>query len=256
LTEGDRAILQKIISNQFRGNIFTYTLCSVLLIVGLYFFVKPRPLSIDNIQIQNSDNSSDVIVTDLDPVTVTWTSTGTDERVNVALENTETGKQSKRIPVQVSEGKLKFIVDNYTNYDKILNNRHPNTYNRIRAIIYAGSQSFYSKECEIKVGVKVIAYEELPDKIKFNAIIDQRIIDDFIFAPRLALFKNENFDGTQIFEATHYSSEPSITIPNPELYSPVNLVFTVNPQEIIDSKLIRTDVASLKDAILSLKHSR
>jgi len=87
LSEGDRLILSRIVSNQFRTNIFVYSLCAILLVVGLYLFLKPKPLNIDSIQLQNSNSSSDDLITDLDPVTVTWTSTGTDGLIYAVLEN-------------------------------------------------------------------------------------------------------------------------------------------------------------------------
>lgn len=96
----------------------------------------------------------------------------------------------------------------------------------------------------------------MPDQIKFNGIIDQTIVGNFLFAPRLALFTDEHFHGQKIFEAQAYTDEPSITIVNPKLYTPTNLVFNVNPQDIMDSKLIRTDAASLRDAIIALKYPK
>jgi hypothetical protein len=256
ISESDRLILTRIISNQFRTNIFVYSLCAILLVVGLYLFLKPKPLNIDSIQLQNSNSSSNDLVTDLDPITVTWTSSGTNGLVYAVLQNAATGKQSNRIPVQSSVGKVKFIVDKYDNFDKILSNRQPSGSNRIKAILYSGAQSFQSTEFEIKVGIKIIAYEKLPDQIKFNAIIDQTIVGNFLFAPRLALFTDEHFHGQKMFESQVYTDEPSITIADPKLYTPTNLVFNVNPQDIMDSKLIRTDAASIRDAIQALKYPK
>lgn len=256
ISESDRLILNRVITNQFRTNIFVYNLCALLLVAGLYLFLKPKPLNIDSIQLQNSNASSNDLLTELNPITVSWTSTGTDGLIYAVLANAATGKQSNRIAVQVSVGKVKFEVNKYDNFDKILSNRQPNGFNRIKAILYSGTQSFQSTEFELKVGVNVIAYELLPDKIKFNAIIDQTIIGNFLFAPRLVLFTDEHFHGQKMFEAEAYTDEPSITISNPKLFTPTNLVFNVNPQDIMDSKIIRTDAASIRDAILALKYPK
>jgi hypothetical protein len=255
LSETDRAILNRIITNQFRTNIFVYALCGLLLITGLYLYLKPKPLSVNDIQLQNTDSKAQDLVSDLDPITVTWASGGTDGELSVALENAETGKQTKRVKVLASEGKVKFLPDNYDNFDQILSNRRPNSFNRVRAVLYAGTEAFKSKEVELRVGVKVIAYEELPAKIRFNAIVDQRIISSFRFEPRMALFQDEHFNGKQQFEAPQYDSEPFMVIEHPERFTPDGLVFTVNPEAINDSRLIRLDEASLRSAILALRQN-
>ncbi|TCN60151.1 hypothetical protein D0809_09465 [Flavobacterium circumlabens] len=255
ISVGDRAILSKALTNQFLTNIFVYSLCGLLLIIGIILFLRPKPLEIQSITLQNTNTTSKEIITDLDPITVTWTSTGSNEQLYAVLVNAETGNQTKRIAVQASEGRVKFVVDKYSNFDKILTNREPYGYNRIKAILYGSSNSFQSKEVEIKVGIKIIAYEEKPNKLKFYAIIDQVIADNFLFAPRLALFTDEHFNGQKIFEAPNYSSNPTLTIQDPQNYTSVNLAFTVNPQDIVDSKLIRTDIPSLKNAILALRRN-
>jgi hypothetical protein len=253
LASTDRLILDKALTNQFRTNIFVYALCGLLLVTGLYLFLKPRPLSIENITIQNTDSTAQDLVVDIDPITVTWTSSGKDEEVYATLENIETGKQTKRQRAKASDGSVVFVADKYTNYDKILSNRLPNGTNRLRAILYAGSESFQSKPFEVKVGVKIICYEKPPDRIAFNAIIDQTIIDNFHFSPRLTLFKDEHFNGQKLFEATEYSSEPEIRIDSAKHFTTTNLAFSVNPRDIVNQKVYRTDIESLRDALKALQ---
>jgi hypothetical protein len=253
ISEGDRLIINRIVINQFRTNIFVYSLCAALLVAGLVLFLRPKPLNIDSIQLQNANAFNNDLITDLDPITVTWTSTGSDGPLYVVLANAATGKQSNRIPVQASVGKIKFVVDKYSNFDKILSDREPNGSNRIKAILYSGKESFQSTEFEVKVGIKIIAYEERPNLIRFNALIDQVIVENFLFAPRLALFKDEHFHGQHVFEAERYMAEPCIVVQNPKDYTPANLVININPQDVMDSKLIRTDVPAIRDAILALK---
>ena len=249
----DRKILDKALTNQFNTNIFVYSLCALLIIVGIYFFLKPKPLTIDNIIIQNANSKNHDVITDLDPITVTWTSSGIDKEVFIVLENIETGKQTKRMRSQASDGKITFISDKYTNYDKILSNRYPNEENRVRAIIYSNSESFKSIAFEVKVGVKIICYEKKPNKLIFNAIIYQVILENCYFSPRVALFKDEHFNASTIFEATDYNTEPVITIKNPKEYTTSNLVFTINPRDIINMDICRVDVESLREAIKSLQ---
>ncbi|UPT69955.1 MAG: hypothetical protein M0D53_12545 [Flavobacterium sp. JAD_PAG50586_2] len=253
LAAQDRFILDKALTNQFRTNIFVYTLCALLLITGIYLFLKPKPLQIDNIQIQNTDVNAQDLVVDIDPITVTWTSSGVDEEVYVVLENIDTGKQTKKIRSQASDGTIQFDSNIYTNYDKILSNRFPNGSNRIRAIIYGTSQSFKSKPFNVKVGVKIICYETLPNKLNFNAIIDQTIVSNFHFSPKITLFEDEHFNGQKMFEASSYQSEPIIIIDSPKKYMTTNLVFSVNPRDIVNEKTYRTDIESLRDAIKALQ---
>ena len=171
----------------------------------------------------------------------------------VVLENIETGKQTGRYRALASDGKIIFMSDDFHNYDKILSNRNPNESNRIRAIIYAHQESFKSKSFDVKVGVKIICYAKQPDKLIFNAIIDQYIIDSFHFAPRLALFKDTDFNGQKIFESNAYSSKPEVVIENAKDFGTTNLVFNVNPRGLINNKVFRTDVESLRAAIMELK---
>ena len=256
LASHDRIILDKALTNQFRTNIFVYTLCGILLIIGIWLFIKPKPLQVDNIQVQNTDSTSRDMIVDIDPVTVTWTSSGEDEQVYVVLENARTGKQTKKLRTQASDGSILFEADEWDNYDNILSNRFPNQSNQVRAIIYAGSESFKSKPFDIKVGVRIICYESLPDAITFNAIIDKRIIDNFHFAPRITLFQDEHFHGQKLFEASSYASEPSVVIDSPRNYMTSNLSFTINPADIVNQKIYRTDVESIRSAIKALQNGR
>ncbi len=136
---------------------------------------------------------------------------------------------------------------------KILSNRLPNKSNRILAIIYANSESFKSKPFDIRVGVKIKCYEVFPKTIKFNAIIDQTIIDNFHFSQRITLFRDSHFNGQKLFESESYNSEPSIVIDYPKNYMTANLVFSVNPRDIVNEKVYRTDIESLRDAIKALQ---
>ncbi|MFT3823924.1 MAG: hypothetical protein QM731_08385 [Chitinophagaceae bacterium] len=253
LESKDRQILDNALTHQFRTNIFVYFLCGLLLVIGIYLFLKPKPLIIDNIQIQNTDSTNKDLLVDIDPVTVTWTSSGKDEEVYVTLENTETGKQTKKLRGQASDGSITFAVDPYTNFDKILTNRIPNRLNNIRVIFYAGSESFKSKPFALKVGVKVICYEELPNHLIFNAIVDQTIIDNFYFSPSLALFEDEHFNGQRVFESDSYSSTPSLLIDSPRIYKTNNLALSVNPRDIVNAKIYRTDIESIRDALKALQ---
>jgi hypothetical protein len=119
----DRQLLDKALSHQFWTNIFVYALCAALLIIGLYFFLKPKALSIDGISIQNANSNVSAILDDVEPLLITWTSSGKDGEVFVALENMTTGKQSQRYRIRASEGRIKISPDKYTNFDKILSNR-------------------------------------------------------------------------------------------------------------------------------------
>jgi len=253
ISSKDRQILDKALTNQFRTNIFVYALCGILLALGIYLFVKPKPLFIDSIQIQNADSSSHEQIVDIDPIAVTWTSSGQNAEISAVLENIDTGKQTKRLNGRASDGKIKFEADAYTNYDKILSNRNPNGANRLRAVLYSGNEAFKSREFEIKVGVKIICYPDGKNNIIFNAIIDQRIVDNFHFAPILTLFKDAYFNGSTTFEANEYSSRPKISIGNPTQYTTTNLAFNVNPREIINQNLYRTDIGSIREAIKELK---
>ncbi|PSR55783.1 hypothetical protein AHMF7605_20915 [Adhaeribacter arboris] len=256
ISEGDRKLLDKSLTNQYRTNLFVYSLCAILLLVGIYLFTRPVPLQIDNIQVQNTDSRDNNQIVDLDPITVTWTSSGKNGDILVALENIETGKQTKRYRALASDGEIIFKSDNYDNYDKILSNRFPNESNKIRAIVYSGQESFKSKPFEIKVGVKIICLPEESDKLVFNAIIDQRIIDNFHFAPRLTLFKDEHFNNKETFEAPEFSSRPTLVIRNTKDFTISNFALSVNPRDIVNTKVYRTDVESLKVAFMELKNKQ
>ena len=54
ISEGDRRLLDKSLTNQFRTNIFVYTLCTLLLIIGILLYLRPVPLNINSVQIQNT----------------------------------------------------------------------------------------------------------------------------------------------------------------------------------------------------------
>tara|TARA_R110002096_G_scaffold422613_1_gene629276 strand:+ start:893 stop:1882 length:990 start_codon:yes stop_codon:yes gene_type:complete len=249
----DRKIINRVITNHYRTNIVVYFLCGLLVIVGIYLYAKPKPLKVDSIHIQNLDAKENDLVVDIDPIVVTWTSKGENGEVEVVLENIQTGKQTKRNRAMASDGSIKFLSDDYHNYDKILSNRLPNSTNRIRAIVYSRSESFQSKPYELKVGVKIVSYPEGPNIIKFNAVIDQIIIHNFHFAPKVALFREDGFQEKGIFEALEYSHEPYVRIDSIERYQIGNFILDINPREIVDDRIYRTNVQYFKEALRELK---
>jgi hypothetical protein len=254
MSENDRRILDKSLSNQFRTNIFVYSLCAFLLVFGIYLYSSPKPLLISNIEIQNTDSTDRDMIVDIDPIKITWTSTGNDGEVFIVLENIETGKQSKRYRALASDGFIEIKPNDFDNFDKILSNRIPNKSNRIRTIIYSEKESFKSKPFDIKVGVKIICYPEPPCFLIFNAIVDQIIIENFHFAPRITLFKDNHFNGQKIFASSRYMPKPFIKLDNIDEYAIENFVFIVNPRDMINNSIFRNDVESLKTALLDLKN--
>jgi hypothetical protein len=80
------------------------------------------------------------------------------------------------------------------------------------------------------VGVRIICYQRLPDELIFNAIVDQRIIDSFHFAPRIQLFQDTKFHGGKLFEAPGYSSRPIISIADPDHIFQMDLCSPLIPE--------------------------
>lgn len=255
ISESDRKIINRIVTNHYRTNVFVYIICSILLIAGIYLFVKPKPLNISSIHIQNAEANDNDLIVDIDPITVTWTSNGQNSEVEVVLENIQTGKQTERYRALASDGYIKFLSDDFYNYDKILDNRIPNESNRVRAIIYSGSETFSSKPYELKVGVKIICYPETSNTLRFNAIVDQYIIDNFHFAPKIALFKDNSFNDKTIFESPSYQSRPILIIDDIEDYVIDNFVLSINPRDIVNNRIFRTDIQTTKEALLELKNN-
>lgn len=255
VSEADRKIINRVITTHYRTNIFVYVICSLLLISGVYLYIRPKPLTISSIQIQNAETEDYDLIVDIDPIVITWISNGNNEAVEVVLENIQTGKQSERYKALASDGQIKILADDFYNYDKILSNRTPNESNRIRAIIYSDNESFNSKPFELKVGVKIICYPE-SNMLIFNAIVDQYIIDNFHFAPQIALFKDKNFNDREILSSSSYQSKPTIIIDNIEDYSIENFILDVNPRDIVNNRIFRTNIQSVKEALLELKSQR
>lgn len=255
ISKSDRKIINRIVTNHYRTNVFVYIICSLLLITGIYLYVRPKPLNVSSIHIQNAETDDNDLIVDIDPITVTWTSNGKNDEVEVVLENIQTGKQTERYRALASDGYIKFLSDNFYNYDKILNNRIPNESNRVRAIIYSGTESFSSRPYELKVGVKIICYPETSNALRFNAIVDQYIIENFHFAPKIALFKDKSFNNNKIFESSSYQSKPLLIIDDIEDYVIDNFVLSINPRDVINSRIFRTDIQSTKEALLELKNN-
>lgn len=237
-------VLEKALKNQFRTNIYVCSLCGFLLVAGIGLFIYqsllPKPLIIDNIEIQDTDSAARKLLVDLDPVTVTWTMTGQDEEVYLALENAASGQQTKKIRVQASEGKIVFPHDPYDNYDKILNNRIPLESNRIRVIVYGSKQTFKSKEFEIKVGVQILALASLPNRVDFIEEVDNRQVSSYLYIPRLALFEGAGYDKPTYFEGREYASEHSFVIPHPETYFTDHYILVYASSQ--DDRIVRSTV--------------
>lgn len=249
----DRQILDKIITQHYRTNIFVYALCAILVIVGVYLFIKPKELVIGGISLLNGHVSPKEILVDIDPVIVTWTYSGVNEEVNVTLENIQTGKETKPIRALASDSKVIFRPNPYDNFEKILSERTPNETNRVRAIIRSKNGTFQSDSYDIKVGVTVICYPEQPNKLIFNAIVDQRIVDNFHFSPSIALFTDKHFNGSTIYEAREFTSRPEIVVPDISKFVSTNFEVAVHPKSTINQDIYKTDEEGIKVAIKELQ---
>lgn len=244
LSQKELSILENALKRQFQTNIFVYSLCGFLLLAGIGLFIYqgtlPKPLHIDNIEIQDTDSTARKILVDLDPVTVTWTINGQDEEVFAVLENVSTGQQTKKIRVQASEGKVVFPSDRYDNYDKILNNRQPLQSNRIRAIIFGRTQSFKSREFQLKVGVRLFCLGTQNGNIDFFVTVDNTIVDNYHYLPKLTLFRGTHFDEPVFFEGKELAARHTFKVPNPENINPNQYILAYsNPQ---DDRIVRSEV--------------
>jgi hypothetical protein len=86
-----------------------------------------------DVTLQPTDPKAEGHLVDTDPLLVAWSYAGTDETVEVALRNLESGQETTRMRCSLHSGQITFERDHYL---PILTHRHLTENNRIRAVVY------------------------------------------------------------------------------------------------------------------------
>lgn len=161
--------------------------------------------SIEKIILVNHSDDAEIkilnlqkILVDVDSLTVQWIPKGIARDIEICLENIVTGERTNRVKVNSIDSELIFEC-NIRNciYRKIMSNRLPGETNRIRAIIFDGTNQFISKEFDVYVGLVMLVLGEKPNTIRVTPLIDNTSVKSVTFEAELIIF---GYDNSIVFE--------------------------------------------------------
>lgn len=149
---------------------------AMIVFLIVYFFSPaglivdtPAPTSIDSISVESIEPAAEGWAVDTDPLLVSWLASGDRTDVHVLLENVRTARKTRGLRVSSSEGRLVFNPDQYR---EVVTNRDHTKVNTIRAVVQTKTNTFYSKEFDLHVGITIVLIGEEPNTLLASAMID------------------------------------------------------------------------------------
>ena len=198
----DFKLLKLALRQEFVLAIFVNSLATLLFIVGIALFVwnvsRPLPLLISAIHLESDSSDAGGLAVDLDPLLVTWTSSGEPKDVEVCLENVVTGRRSRPVRAQSLNHRVTFPAGSY---DEVLSERALNKLNRVRVIVQGPREMFRSLDLDLRVGhtilvlVSVDAAKADAATVTVAAMIDRQRVPFYDFDAKVALFPRRGVVG-------------------------------------------------------------
>ena len=184
----DFLLLQQALRQQFITSLTVYSLAVVFCGLSVGLFVRhaeaKKQLQIDHWSVASMDPASDGLPVDLDPLQISWQSTGEPEDVSVYLENVQTSGRTDAMIAPSSTNTVRFVPDSY---HKILQNRQLGQTNRIRAVMQAREAVFASNPIELPVGITILTVVDAEARLTVAAMIDHGRIQNYDFEAKIVI---------------------------------------------------------------------
>jgi hypothetical protein len=184
----DFELLRQALRQQFIISLTVYSLATLFCALSVVLFVRQaqakQKLQVDGWSVTSTDRNSSGIPVDLDPLRVSWRSSGEPEDTKLYLENVQT---SSRTPAQIvpsSAHSVEFLPETYRD---ILTTRTRGQANRIRAVMQAKNASFVSDPVELQVGFTVLTVIDSTSRLTVAAMIDNQRIPDYAFQAKIVV---------------------------------------------------------------------
>jgi len=234
----DFSLIERALRQQFHISVVVYLICASLFLIGVGLFVyqmnRPKPLVIDNIHVASETLGADGLAVDVDPLLVTWSSSGDEQAIRVWIENADTGERSSTFSTYSGQSSLS--ISN-TDYSEILSHRSRGKFNRVRVVFQANDSQFRSKETKLHVGITVLAVV-YDNQVKIAAMIDNSAVSFYRFEAKLVAWPERGLEpahfGGWITGVEDYSVENAADYN----WSTAKLAY-LGPD---DARLVRTEI--------------
>jgi hypothetical protein len=184
----DFELLRQALRQQFIVSLTVYSLAVLFCALSVVLFVRQaqakQKLEVDHWSITSTDGHSGGLPVDLDPLRVSWRSSGQPEDTRLYLENVQTSSRTFPQIIPSSANSVEFLPDNYRD---ILNTRVRGQANRIRAVMQAKNAAFVSDPVELQVGFTVLTVVDSASRLTVAAMIDQQRIPDYDFQAKIVV---------------------------------------------------------------------
>lgn len=184
----DYNLLQQILKQDF--------IISLLVIAGALIFgtltialwVVPNlpnsKLVLSNFAAVSADQVAKGLLVDLDPIDISWQSSGKPEDLHLYLENLDTHVHSVEMVVPADAHRIEFSSEQYR---PVLTARNRNGINRVRIVAQTKSAVFLSDPFDLRVGVTVLTVVDSHAMLTVAAMIDHRRVPFYGFEARILI---------------------------------------------------------------------
>jgi hypothetical protein len=152
VNDQDRSLLRLLIILQHIMTALVLVACAALVSISIWLVTRPEPLTIAPHPPAPLAERANGALVDLDPIAVEWTSSGTEERVSVFLENVESGGRSVKKTVSSNVRRVVFQPDELRG---VLTERRHRRMNRVRSVIEWSGGTKESEAQDLFVGVRI-----------------------------------------------------------------------------------------------------
>jgi hypothetical protein len=184
----DFELLRQALHQQLIISLTVYSLAILFCALSVVLFVRQaqakQKLEVSHWSVASTDGNSGGVPVDLDPLLVSWRSSGEPEDTQVYLENIQTSFRTAAQIVPSSANSIRFLPDAYRN---ILKTRTRGQANRIRAVMQAKNAAFVSDPVDLQVGLTVLAVVDSTSRLTVAAMIDNQRIPDYDFEAKIVI---------------------------------------------------------------------
>ena len=143
-----------------------------------------KEIQLSHFSFSSLDPNSGGAPVDLDPLEVSWQSSGEPEDMIAYLENVQSQARTSAVNVPATEHTVRFQPDPYRS---ILVNRHRGDTNRIRAVLQSKKAAFVSEVLDLPVGLTVLTVVDSSAQLTVAAMIDNTRIPNYDFQAKIVV---------------------------------------------------------------------
>ena len=243
----DFLLLQQALRQQFVISLVVYVLAISFCAYSIFLFAQQaatkKELKLDHLSMSSTEPRSKGLPVDLDPLQLSWVTTGEPEDVKAYLENIQTSLRTAPVIAPSAINKVLFSPEIYRG---LLVDRKRGGSNQIRAVVQTKKAAFASDPVDLRVGITVLTLVYSDGLLDIAAMIDNRRIEFYDFDTKVVV-PPRNSSGKYFSVGPHipyYFKKIKVPRPHALDWDSINAVYfgpddsrTVRFQFVVDNSL-------------------